>query len=137
VIRNADGTEVIIPNETVITSIVVNHSYSDRTVQVPIAVRISYRSDLDLAMRVLVDTAQAHPRVLKNPKPQVLIRAFADNGIELELGVWVKDPEDGRGNLRSDIYRVVWQEFKVHGIEIPYPQREIRVIKDNDSMHQE
>ena len=130
VIRNADGTEVIIPNETVITSIVINHSYSNRTVRVPITVQISHGSDLDTAMRVLVDTAQAHPRALKTPAPQVLIKAFTDNGIELELGVWVQDPEDGSANLRSDIYLVVWREFKTHGIEIPYPQREVRVLND-------
>jgi small-conductance mechanosensitive channel len=93
-------------------------------------VQISYRSDLDMAMRVLVDTAQAHPRALKSPEPQVLIRAFADNGIELELGVWVKDPEDGRANLRSDIYGSVWREFRIQGIEIPYPQREVRLLAD-------
>ena len=130
VIRNGDGTEIIIPNETVITSTVVNHSYSDKVVRIAIPVQISYRSDLDKAMRVLVDTAQAHPRALKSPDPQVLIRAFADNGIELELGVWVKDPEDGRANLRSDIYGSVWREFKIQGIEIPYPQREVRLLTD-------
>ncbi len=130
VIRNGDGTEIIIPNETVITSIVVNHSYSDKVVRVSIPVQISYRSDLDTAMRVLVGTAQEHPRALKNPEPLVLIRAFADNGIELELGVWVQDPEDGRANLRSDIYSAVWREFKTHGIEIPYPQRDVRLLKD-------
>jgi small-conductance mechanosensitive channel len=128
VLRDTDGTEVIIPNETVITSTVINHSYSDKTVRVPIALQISYRSDLDVAMRVLVDAALAHPRVLKVPAPKVLIRAFADNGIELELGVWVNDPEEGRANLRSDIYCTVWREFQAKGIEIPYPQREVRVL---------
>ena len=131
-IRNADGVEFIIPNETVITSTVVNHSSSDKTVRVPITVQVSYRSDLDLAMRVLMETAQAHPRVLKKP-PQVLITAFADNGIDLELGVWVQDPEEGRANLRSDIYRAVWREFQAKGITIPYPQREVRLLRDGST----
>jgi small-conductance mechanosensitive channel len=128
VVRSLDGTEVIIPNETVITSTVVNHSYSDRKVLVLIPVQISYRSDLDAAMRVLVDAATSHARVLQDPRPKVLIKAFADNGIDLELNVWVKDPEEGRTNLRSDIYYAVWREFQAKGIEIPSPQREVRLL---------
>jgi small-conductance mechanosensitive channel len=130
VVRSLDGTEAIIPNEAMITSTVINHSYSDRAVCVAIPVQISYRSDLDAAMRVLIEAAQAHPRALKERAPNVLITAFADNGINLELGVWVKDPEKGRANLRSDIYRAVWREFQSKGIEIPYPQREVRLVGD-------
>jgi small-conductance mechanosensitive channel len=135
VVRGLDGTEAIIPNEAMITSTVINHSYSDRTVCVAIPIQISYRSDLDAAMHVLVEAAQAHPRALKNPEPKAMIKAFGDNGIDLELGVWVDDPEKGKVNLRSDIYRAVWREFQARGIEIPYPQREVRLVGDNGSQH--
>ncbi len=137
VVRSLDGTEAIIPNETLIASTVINHSYSDRAVCVTIPVQISYRSDLDAGMRVLVEAAQAHPRALKNPAPKVLIAAFADNGINLELGVWVKDPEGGQSNLRSDIYYAVWREFRAHGIEIPYPQHEVRMLGDGAAAAQQ
>jgi len=136
VVRSLDGTESIIPNETVITSTVVNHSYSDKKVLVPIKVQISYRSDLDAAMRVLVEAAQAHPRALKDPAPKAAITAFADNGIDLEICVWVADPEEGRANLRSDIYYAVWREFRARGIEIPYPQREVRMVGDGAAASQ-
>jgi small-conductance mechanosensitive channel len=127
VVRALDGTEAIIPNETVITSTVINHSYTDKQVLVPIAVQISYRSDLDAATCILTNAALGHPRVLKSPVPKVLIKAFADNGISLELNVWIEDPEEGRANLCSDIYFTVWREFQAQGIEIPYPQREVRM----------
>jgi len=130
VVRSLDGAEAIIPNETMITSTVVNHSYSDRMVCVTIPVQISYRSDLDAATQALVEAAQAHPRALQDPAPGVQITAFADNGINLELGVWINDPEHGKARLRSDIYRVVWREFQARGIEIPYPQREVRLLDD-------
>lgn len=128
VLRKLNGTEVIIPNETVIGSTVVNHSYSDKKVRIAIEVQISYQSDLDAATRVLIDAATAQPRVLKTPEPRVLITAFADSGINLELGVWINDPEDGIGGLRSDIFYKVWHEFQAQGIEIPYPQREVRLL---------
>jgi len=130
VVRALDGTEAIIPNETVITSAVINQSYTDRKVAISMSVQVSYDSDLDLAMRVLGDVAKRHARVLHDPPPAVLIKAFADSGIDLELAVWVDDPEQGKTNLRSDIYYGIWQEFKAHGIVIPYPQREVRLRAD-------
>ena len=128
VVRGGDGTEAIIPNETVITSTVVNHSYSDTRVCVSIPVQISYRSDLDTATRVLLDAARAQARALPSPEPRVTISAFADNGISLELGVWICDPELGSATLRSDIYYAIWREFRAKGIEIPHPQREVRLL---------
>jgi small-conductance mechanosensitive channel len=133
VVRGSDGTEAIIPNETVITSTVINHSYSDTRVCVSIPVQISFDSDLDLATRVLLEAARVHPRALQSPEPRVTISAFADSGINLELGVWILDPELGGAALRSDIYYAIWREFKAQGIEIPYPQREIRMLGGNAS----
>ena len=127
VVRALDGTEAIIPNETVITSTVINQSYSDRKVAIMMPVQVGYASDLDLAMRLMLETAKRHPRVLGDPAPRVQINAFADNGIDLELAAWVDDPELGKTNLRSDIFYGIWQAFKAHGVEIPYPQREVRM----------
>ena len=128
VVRSGDGTEAIIPNETVITSTVINHSYSDSRVCVTIPVQISYSSDLDTATRLLLEAARAHARTLSAPEPRVMITAFSDNGISLELGLWINDPELGAAAIRSDIYHAVWRSFRAEGIEIPYPQREVRLL---------
>ena len=128
VVRALDGTEAIIPNETVITSAVINQSYTDRKVAIAMSVQISYEYDLELAMQILREVAKRHPRVLPEPVPAVLIKAFADNGIDLELAAWVEDPEQGKTNLRSEIYYGIWQEFKARGVVIPYPQREVRLV---------
>ncbi|MBI2296493.1 MAG: mechanosensitive ion channel [Betaproteobacteria bacterium] len=130
VLRNPDGTEAIIPNETVISSPVINHSYSDQRVRVPVSLQVGYRTDLDRATRILEDAARRHPRVLRDPAPAVLIKEFGDSGIDLELGVWIEDPQQGEAGLRSDLYREIWREFQAQGIEIPYPQREVRVVGD-------
>ena len=128
VVRGADGTEAIIPNETVITSTVINHSYSDTRVCVTVPLQISYNSDLDAATRILLDAARANARTLAAPEPRVTIVAFADNGISLELGLWIADPELGSAAIRSDLYLAIWRAFKAQGIEIPYPQREVRLL---------
>jgi small-conductance mechanosensitive channel len=127
VVRANEGTETIIPNETMITSPVVNHSYSDTRISVNVPVQVGHQSDLEVVSRVLVDCAKRHKRVLAEPPPKMLIREFAESGINVELGVWIDDPQDGMSNLRSDLYFDIWREFRAHGIEIPYPQREVRI----------
>jgi small-conductance mechanosensitive channel len=65
-----------------------------------------------------------------DPAPAAFVTAFADSGINLELGIWVKDPENGFMGLRSEIYLAIWRRFKELGIEIPYPQRDVRIVSD-------
>ncbi|MGV3628387.1 MAG: mechanosensitive ion channel family protein [Betaproteobacteria bacterium] len=128
VVRGLGGLEALIPNETIITSTVVNHSFSDRNIRVALPIQVAYASDLDAARKIMIDIAEKHPRVLKDPEPGVLITAFADSGINLELGAWVGDPDQGLASLRSDLYAEIWRAFRKQGIEIPFPQREVRII---------
>jgi small-conductance mechanosensitive channel len=81
-------------------------------------------------MAIMAAAASAQPRVLADPAPAVLLAAFADSGINLELGFWVADPQNGTGQLRSDINLAIWREFKQAGISIPFPQRELRILKE-------
>jgi small-conductance mechanosensitive channel len=127
VLRNPAGTEALIPNETLIGSTVINHTYSDRRVHVPVAVQVAYDTDMDRATRILEELARGHRRVLGDPAPRVLVKELADSGVNLELGVWIDDPEDGIGNVRSDLYFEILRRFNAEGVEIPYPQRELRM----------
>jgi small-conductance mechanosensitive channel len=115
--------EAIIPNDTLITSTVVNQSYTDTRVRQTLFVQVSYDCDLDFVLQLLTDIAQRQPRVLTDPKPKAFVVKFADSGVDLELGFWVNDPEDGTKGLRSDLHLEIWREFGRHHIEIPYPQR--------------
>lgn len=128
VVRSQNGLEALIPNETIIASTVINHSYTDRRVRVALPIQISYQSDLDAAMQIMVDAAKHHQRVLREPGPGALILKFGDSGIDLELGIWIEDPQEGVAGLRSDLYHEIWREFKKHHIEIPFPQREVRIL---------
>lgn len=129
VLRKLDGTEVVIPNDTLITSTVINHSYSDRRMLVKIPVQISYDSGLDTAMHIMREAAASHPRVIADPPPKVLVTGFGDNGINLQISCWVNDPEEGFAMLQSEIYMAVWRAFQDAGISIPFPQREVRMLK--------
>lgn len=128
VVRSLTGLEAIIPNETIITSTVVNHSLSDRKVRVGVPIQVAYSTDLDAARAIMVAAAEAIPRILKDPPPGALIIAFADSGVNLELGVWIEDADQGVYGLRSELYDSIWKQFRERGIEIPFPQREVRVL---------
>ena len=132
VLRSLTGIEALVPNELLISSVVRNESYTDRQVRVALPVQVSYDSDLELAMRLLADAAHTQPRVLQTPAADILVKEFADSGINLELGFWIADPENGLGKLRSDINLAIWQAFKQNGISIPFPQREIRLLGEKN-----
>lgn len=128
VLKTLTGTEVIIPNEYLVSNIVRNLSFSDTRVRVAVTVQVSYRTDLDRAMQIMIEAARQQERVLSDPAPAVMLTDFADSGINLELGFWIPDPEAGTGGVRSDINIAIWKAFRENGIEIPYPQREVRVL---------
>ena len=128
-VRGLDGIDAIVPNETLVTTTVLNHSYTSKDVKVGIPVQISYDSDLELAMRVMVELAAEEPRVLKGPlAPVVNVLRFGSDGIDLELAVWINDPENGQGNLKSALNIAIWKAFGDKGIRIPYPQRVVRIV---------
>ena len=122
-----DGKEHLIPNEVLITEKVENWSYSNEKIRVRIPVGVSYHSDMKKVRELLFQAIEEHPRVLKDPKPNVLITGFGDNSVDHEMRCWMTDPAEGIGNLRSDVYYRVWELFKEHQIEIPFPQRDVHL----------
>jgi small-conductance mechanosensitive channel len=127
VVKDRDGVERLIPNEMLITNEVINWSFSDRNVRLKIPVSISYDNEPEQALALLREAAMANPRVLADPEPATRLMAFGDNGIQLELRVWIQDPQAGLANVRSDINLAIWRAFKGAGIVIPYPQRDLHI----------
>ncbi|WP_295636165.1 mechanosensitive ion channel domain-containing protein [Novosphingobium sp.] len=126
-VTTRDEKEYLIPNEILMTSQVENWSYSSRDVRVKVAISVAYGTDLDLAERLMLEAAALCPRVLVSPKSSVWLVAFGDNAIQFEMQLWMNDPEEGIGNLRSDVLKRVWHLFRDHGVEIPYPSQNIYV----------
>jgi len=122
-----DGKEYLIPNELLMTQEVVNWSYSTRDVRISIPVAVAYDCDVKLAQKLMIEAADASPRVLDSPKPAVWMTALGDNGIEHEIRIWIRDPEAGIGPVRSEILGRVWQLFLENGIKVPSPQHDVRV----------
>jgi small-conductance mechanosensitive channel len=127
-LRKLDGTEVIIPNEMMITEVVINHTSAEHKGRIQMPIQVAYESDLDVVIGLMRGVAEQHPRTLKTSNVDVLVKGFGESGIDLMLSFWVADPEEGSAILQSELYQKIWKLFKEQGIGIPYPQREIRVL---------
>jgi small-conductance mechanosensitive channel len=92
-----------------------------------VPVGVAYGSDLEKARELMLAAAADTPRVLKDPKPGFLITGFGDNAVNLEVRVWINDPQDGIASVKSDVFWGIWQRFRDHGIEMPYPQRDVHL----------
>lgn len=127
-LRKLDGTEVIIPNEMMITEVVINHTSAEHRGRIQMPIQVAYDADLDVVIMLMRGVAEKHPRTLKTSSTDVFVKGFGESGIDMMLSFWVADPEEGSAALQSELYQQIWRLFKEHGIGIPYPQREIRIL---------
>jgi small-conductance mechanosensitive channel len=129
VIRTRDGLDILVPNENLLTTDITNWSYAgDRKIRLRLPVQISYNDEPELALERLEVLARKNPRILKDPRPMTFLLGYGDNGVNLELRVWLSDP-DIRGEIRTEMYRAIWNDFHAVGITFPFPQRDV-YIKD-------
>lgn len=126
VIRAINGRESIVPNEMMITQRIENASLADSKLLLNTVVQVAYGTDLEALMPRLVQTVAAVPRVMADPGPGVLLTNFAADGLELTFGFWIADPENGQGNVRSDVNLAILRTLNELGVEIPFPQRVLR-----------
>ena len=130
VIRALNGRESIVPNEMMITQRIENSSLADTKVALTTAVQVAYGTDVERLMPRLREAVAAVPRVLAEPAPGVHLTAFAADGLELTVGFWIADPENGQVNVRSEVNLALLRALAAEGIEIPYPQRVVRNVAD-------
>ena len=119
VIRAVTGREAIVPNEVLITTTVQNLTLSDTRLLLSSNVVVAHGTDVDALMPQLAEGLVGVPRVLADPAPAVHLRGFANIGLELSVNVWIGDPENGQGNVLSDVNLKVLAMLRERGIEIP------------------
>lgn len=130
VIRSLDGIETVVPNDILISGAVQNHSLSDRKLRVATQVMVAYETDVEMLLPKLVDLVRGIPRICQDPAPHALLTGFGLNGLELELGFWIEDPENGKGNLLSLVNCLIWRVLNEEKIRIPHSQHEIRMASN-------
>jgi small-conductance mechanosensitive channel len=133
VVRALNGREAIVPNEMLVTQRVENASLANPQVSVSTTLQVAYGSDLDTLTPRLVEAICRVPRVLANPAPMVQLSQFASDGLELTIPFWIDDPQNGIGNVRSDVNLAILQTLGALGVQIPYPQRVVHAAAPLDA----
>jgi small-conductance mechanosensitive channel len=125
-ILTADNISVIVPNSEFVAGRVVNWSHGDPRLRIRIPVGVSYGSDVDSVSRILVEVAHGHPDVLVDPPPEVCFLSFGSSRLDLVLLAWIADPRH-QERVASALHYGIRAAFLEHGIEIPFPQHDLRV----------
>lgn len=128
-----DGREYLIPNEDLITGQVVNWSHSNDFVRIDVHFGTSYHDDPHRVRALAIEAAYAAKRVLRDRPAVCHITGFGDSSVDYVLRFWISDPTEGLTNVRGNVYLALWDTFKANGITIPFPQREVRVLKDTQT----
>jgi small conductance mechanosensitive channel len=118
-----DRSIVSIPNHKILGEIL--HNYGS-TRQLTLEVGVSYQTDLPLALSTVRTILASNARVLKDPAPNVGITALGDSSITISAQPWVKVPDFGAAQL--ELFEAIVAQFRAQNIEIPFPQREIRLL---------
>ncbi len=123
-----DGKEYLIPNEDLITGQVVNWSHSNQFVRLDIHFGTAYADDPHKVRKIAIEAALGVDRVLSFKAPVCHITGFGDSSVDYILRFWITDPTGGLTNIRGNVYLALWDAFQEHGISIPFPQREVKVL---------
>ena len=127
-----DGKEYLIPNEDLITGQVVNWSHSNEYVRLDIYFGTAYSDDPHKVREIAVNAAKSVERVLSFKAPVCHIVGFGDSSVDYILRFWIRDPTGGLTNIRGNVYLALWDAFQEHGISIPFPQREVKLLEGSE-----
>lgn len=136
ILETYDGKDIVVPNETFITSTFINWTHKDVEQRYSMEFQIAYSSDVEHAIEVIREVVQSHPQVIDEPdtpmerKPDAEIAGFGDSGVDILVEFWMAGIDDGKNRVAADLYMMIWKAFKEHNIEIPFPQREVRLMNN-------
>ena len=133
-VRTRGDVEYLIPNSSLLSSTIVNYTLSSPTVWISLPVGVAYDTDPQRVQAILLAVAAAEPTVLRGETPRVLFTQFADSSLNFELAVAIDIRLHPERLVKSNLYFAVFREFRQAGIEIPYPQREVRVRSAGGAM---
>jgi small-conductance mechanosensitive channel len=124
-----DGREILVPNEDLITGRVINWTLNNTRGRVEITIGVAYGTDLHLARTLMLEAAVNHPACLSDPAPMCVLERFGDSAIEFRLFFWVGDVTIGRLEPKSEVMFAIVDAFKANAITIPFPQRDVHMIR--------
>ena len=122
-----DNISIIVPNSDFISSKVINWSHTDRNIRFNFPIGVSYNEDPNEVKKLLLEVVAENEGILNKPEPDVLFKGYGDSSLDFNLRVWTREYINRPNVLKSQIYYAVFEKFKEHNIEIPFPQRDLHI----------
>ena len=129
-LKTFDGKIIVVPNEQFITTAFTNWTHQDTLQRYDFEFSVSYESDIPQVPEIIIEAIRKHPQVLEEPeKPDCEIREFGDSGVVFGVEYWIDGIDDGINRVEADLLMIIWVALKENNIQIPYPQRDVRIIQ--------
>ncbi|NKB60267.1 MAG: mechanosensitive ion channel [Alphaproteobacteria bacterium] len=131
-----DGKDIMVPNERFITTAFVNWTHYNAKQRYSLNFQVAYDTDLETLFDIVRDVVASHPKVLSGDdlpiaeRPDAEIEKFGDSGIDILVEFWMEGIDDGENRVGADLLLMIWTALKANGIEIPFPQREVKLLGD-------
>ena len=131
-----DGKDIMVPNEQFITSNFVNWTHKNQKQRYSLEFQVAYKTDLHQLFDLLREVVASHPSVISGDdipieeRPDAEIAGFGESGVDILVEFWMEGIDDGKNRVGADLLLMIWDAFKEHNIEIPFPQREVKVVNE-------
>lgn len=136
VLETYDGKDILVPNEKFISSLLVNWTHKDSKQRYRIDFSVAYKTDIRTMVEIVKEAVSVHPQVISGEevelefRPDCEIDSFGDSGVNMFVEFWMEGVDDGKNRVGGDLLLTVFETLREHDIEIPFPQREVRVINE-------
>ena len=134
ILETFDGKDIVVPNETFVTSSFTNWTHADIKQRYSIEFQVSYDTDMEKLVEIIKEVVATHPQVISGEdatpeeQPDAEINSFADSGIEVLVEFWMEGVDDGANRVDADLKMMIWKALKENNISFPFPQREVRIL---------
>jgi small-conductance mechanosensitive channel len=130
VLDGLDGVEAVIPNEMLVSGAVQNHTLNNSALRLSVQLTVAFDADVEALLPALERCAAGVTRVVAQPAPFATLARIGPDGFALDLGFWIMDPENGRGNVVSEVNRAVWRLLREQGVALPSPLHRVRLLDE-------
>ena len=129
-----DGKDIVVPNEKFITGSFTNWTHKNKQQRYRVDFSVGYKTDVRSMVELIKAAVATHPQVLSGEeypieeRPDCEIDSFGDNGINMFVEFWMEGIDDGKNRVGGDLYLIILETLQQNNIEIPFPQRDVRII---------
>ncbi|WP_323844696.1 mechanosensitive ion channel family protein [Microbulbifer magnicolonia] len=129
-----DGKDIVVPNEKFISNAFTNWTHKNEKQRYRVDFSVSYSTDVRAVVEIIKEAVASHPQVLSGEeypieeRPDCEIDSFGDNGVNMFVEFWMEGIDDGRNRVGGDLLLIILETLQRHGVEIPFPQRDVRLV---------